>query len=121
MLILSLSILYSEHHFITLFLIYFMLLKLKHEIQSIEVECNIREKYSTQMDLIKLFFLIIFSCHFFGCGFYLLGTYEQHFQINSNWLDHFGITEKSLWQKYVVTFYWSAITSLTVGYGDYSP
>ena len=42
-------------------------------IDNIETEWNLRERFSTIIDLSKLIFIIVFICHTFGCLFFYIG------------------------------------------------
>ena len=55
---------------------------------------NLREKYSTILDFGKLIFIIIFVCHFFGCGFRYLGYLEIKNGIKNNWIYNYGYEDK---------------------------
>ncbi len=39
----------------------------------------------------------------------------------NNWIDVKGLGNKSTFQRYLYSFYFSAVTTMTVGYGDISP
>ena len=42
-------------------------------INNIETEWNLRERFSTSIDLSKLIFIIVFVCHIFGSLFFYIG------------------------------------------------
>lgn len=53
-----------------------MLRKIIGLVDFIENELNLRETKAAHVDLAKLIFTIFYTCHFFGCGFRSLASYE---------------------------------------------
>lgn len=53
--------------------------------------------------------------HLFACGWYLVSNIEGS---DENWLIKFGISDSSLFTKYVSSLYWTVATMMTIGYGD---
>ena len=50
-----------------------------------------------------------------------LGIYLTYIKEKDVWLTTYGYMNDEWFDRYIVSFYWSIITSLTVGYGDISP
>ena len=81
---------------------------------NIEEVLNLRERFSTTIDLTRLIFFVIFVSHFCGCAWYFLATLES----GGSWLTVAKIEDADLFTKYIHSLYWSVVTLLTVGYGD---
>lgn len=61
---------------------------------------------------------ILFMCHVISCFWYFLSQLED---TPNSWIEHYGLTEASNFQKYIVGYYWTMATIVTVGYGDIVP
>ena len=61
------------------------------------------------------FLLIVFGVHVYSCVWYFLGDSNTD---NQSWLTLSGFQDRSLFDQYVVTFYFVLQTFTTVGYGD---
>lgn len=67
------------------------------------------------LDLWNLFFVSFYILHIFACLWHSL----VYFQTNDrNWMVISGIQDESVFTKYLYSLYWSAVTIMTVGYGD---
>ena len=55
--------------------------------------------------------------HNFACMFHYIGI-NQNYAGNSNWIANYDLLMESTDIRYLNAFYWSAVTTMTVGYGD---
>jgi hypothetical protein len=61
----------------------------------------------------------LFMTHIFACIFHFIGmTIRDNHYYQINWLDAKGIGSEDVYIRYVYAFYFSAVTTMTVGYGD---
>ncbi|KAK4793241.1 hypothetical protein SAY86_023676 [Trapa natans] len=71
---------------------------------------------------LKLVMVTLFSVHMAGCFFYLLA--DHYLNPESTWIGlclGADFHERTLWQRYVASIYWSITTLSTTGYGDIHP
>ncbi|KAL2543937.1 Potassium channel AKT1 [Forsythia ovata] len=69
----------------------------------------------------KLTYVTLFAVHFAGCFFYLIAA--KHPDPKATWIglsmDTFH--QENLWNRYVISIYWSISTLSATGYGDLHP
>ncbi|KAL4508593.1 hypothetical protein ABPG73_005979 [Tetrahymena malaccensis] len=73
------------------------------------------------VDLVKLVFIIACVCHIFCLFWHGLAVYEINQGSNNTWLQYRGIENADVFTRYVQSFYYLAVTMITVGYGDITP
>ena len=74
------------------------------------------------MDLIKLLCTIGTICHFFCLLWYGLAVYEISILKRSDtWLNAKSLINTDIYTRYIYSFYYIAVTMITVGYGDITP
>ncbi|CAD8090709.1 unnamed protein product [Paramecium sonneborni] len=94
--------------------------KVKSMIEAIEEVTNPSVNVQTLLELFKSMFLVLFVSHFCACLWNLIGENQLDNGKNS-WLIAKNITDASWLTKYIHAFYFSTITTLTIGYGDIVP
>lgn len=67
------------------------------------------------LDLWNLFFFSFYILHIFACLWHSLVYFHTD---DRNWMVVSGIQDESVFTKYLYSLYWSAVTIMTVGYGD---
>ncbi|KAL4504036.1 hypothetical protein ABPG72_022666 [Tetrahymena utriculariae] len=98
---------------------YFLLSKI---IENIAFYLNYEKNSKNAVDLVKLLFMIGCVCHFFCILWHGLGVYEVKIGIEDNWLSAQNLAnEQNVLKRYVYSFYFLAVTMITVGYGDITP
>ncbi|XP_075522557.1 potassium channel AKT1-like [Primulina tabacum] len=71
--------------------------------------------------ILKLTWVTIFAVHFAGCIFYFIA--DRYHDPQKTWIALFmeNFHESPIWDRYVMSIYWSIVTVTTTGYGDFHP
>jgi len=93
--------------------------KLKKLIYKVE-EFIVTDTLTLIMDSIKILTVIFFMTHLMGCTFYFVGDYESSGN-PITWITVYQLQDKSNYERYITSLYFSFTTITTVGYGDISP
>ncbi|KAG8381895.1 hypothetical protein BUALT_Bualt05G0020400 [Buddleja alternifolia] len=69
----------------------------------------------------KLICVTLFEIHCAGCFFYLLA--DRHHDPKQTWIGNWNenFHKVPLWNRYVISIYWSIVTASTTGFGDLHP
>ena len=92
--------------------------KFKHIYHTLIDRFKIDMKFGFFLDFVNLIAQIICMMHWVACVWYLIGNVSEEPNV---WLDIQNLKDKSEFDKYIYSFYWSAVTMMTVGYGDFTP
>lgn len=92
--------------------------KFVHIYETLIDRFKIDMKFGYALDFLKLIWTSIGIMHWVACIWYGIGFFSGE---EKRWLDLQDIGNKNLFQKYVYSLYWTAVTMMTVGYGDLTP
>lgn len=70
----------------------------------------------TTISLVMLLMTIFFIIHIFACIWYWITT--GAIEVDRTWVEVFGFTGAFVMQKYVASYYFVAVTMMTIGYGN---
>jgi hypothetical protein len=70
---------------------------------------------SQAVELLKLFFLVLLTIHFMGCGLFVVSNMEGFY---TSWEEENGLQGETVFTRYSVGIYWATMTATTIGYGE---
>lgn len=82
---------------------------------------NLRVNFAAVIDLVSLLATFLFASHLIACVWHFIAVQEHLFSDSIfTWVDKAEL-EAEWVSRYITSFYWACITTLTIGYGDITP
>ena len=72
------------------------------------------------IELVNLLFISIMILHLFASFWFLIASHHIEDPNYLTWLTHNKLVDETTFTQYSYSLYWSAVTMMTVGYGDIS-
>ena len=104
--------------------LFFMLrvIRISKMFRKIEDHFQLQVKYSSSLSLGKLTITLLFFVHIFSCFWHFVAQAETYFEPTcQTWLVVKDLEAEPWYIKYMASFYFTLVTSVTVGYGDITP
>ncbi|EAR97551.2 cyclic nucleotide-binding domain protein (macronuclear) [Tetrahymena thermophila SB210] len=110
----------SSYYYTIILLAFFLRFRwFRIVLKRIEMQFYFSLKASQIMRLLKLLYMNLYIIHIFSCFWILIGKNENDGIIT--WIQKYGIQEEEWYVQFLNAFYFSAVTMVTVGYGDVTP
>ncbi|KAL4488010.1 hypothetical protein ABPG72_009348 [Tetrahymena utriculariae] len=99
----------------------FKWVKISKVLNQIAFYVSYEKDHKNIFDLFKLLVFVIGICHVFCLFWHGLVQLEINNGITNNWLATKNLLDASIYDRYIYSFYFLAVTMATVGYGDITP
>ena len=108
--------------FFSLVFFFINIAKIRKIFSKIEETFHLHLKFSSLLRLFKLASLILFLSHIAACSWHMLAVLEISYSPDQlTWLHNYDLMNEDIPHRYVISFYYSIVTIVTVGYGDIVP
>ncbi|CAD8145901.1 unnamed protein product [Paramecium octaurelia] len=102
------------------FVLLFRVSRVMHIFENIVETLNLRVNFASAVDIISLMSTFLFASHIIACFWHFIAIQESEFE-NNTWIQRAQLSEENWKVRYLTSFYWACITTLTIGYGDIIP
>ncbi|KAL4508658.1 hypothetical protein ABPG73_006044 [Tetrahymena malaccensis] len=95
--------------------------KISKVLKQIAYYASYEKGYKNMFDLLKLLVFVIGICHIFCLFWHGLCLFEINSGQQNNWIESKNLLDATIYERYIYSFYFLAVTMATVGYGDITP
>ncbi|CAD8140670.1 unnamed protein product [Paramecium pentaurelia] len=103
------------------FVLLFRISRIMFIFENLVETLNLRVNFAAVIDLVSLLATFLFASHLIACVWHFIAVQEHLFSDSIfTWVDKAEL-ETDWVSRYITSFYWACITTLTIGYGDITP
>ncbi|KAL4486167.1 hypothetical protein ABPG72_012220 [Tetrahymena utriculariae] len=95
--------------------------KISKVLKQITFYVSYEKDHKNIFDLLKLLVFVIGICHIFCLFWHGLCLFEINRGQTNNWISSKNLLDATIYERYIYSFYFLAVTMATVGYGDITP
>ncbi|EAR88856.2 cation channel family transporter (macronuclear) [Tetrahymena thermophila SB210] len=95
-------------------------LDIPKKLSELETKLHFSESTQNWLKLLKLEIVVLILAHVAACIFLRIGISEANDGLNC-WIVQFKVDDNTIWEQYLVSFYYMIISMVTIGYGDFYP
>ncbi|KAL4481513.1 hypothetical protein ABPG74_007602 [Tetrahymena malaccensis] len=99
----------------------FKWVKISKVLKQITFYVSYEKDHKNIFDLLKLLVFVIGICHIFCLFWHGLFLFEINNGYTNNWIASKNLLDATIYERYIYSFYFLAVTMATVGYGDITP
>ncbi|EAS05916.2 cation channel family protein (macronuclear) [Tetrahymena thermophila SB210] len=99
----------------------FKWVKISKVLKQITFYVSYEKDHKNIFDLLKLLVFVIGICHIFCLFWHGLCLFEIKNGQTNNWINSKNLIDATIYERYIYSFYFLAVTMATVGYGDITP